>query len=418
VPHPRCRQDAESGLRDYDVQYKVGAGGTWTSWLTNTSQTQTLFVGEAGQSYFFQVKATDNVNNPSAWVEAGPVTVSAITKYYYHGGQRIAIRQGDVVYFIHSDHLGSTSLTTDITGTVVAETRYLPYGGERWITGTLVTDFTFTGQRAERGFGLMDYNARYYDPWLGRFVSPDSIIPSIGDPQALDRYAYTYNNPLKYNDPSGHCIWDACLVEATALAIAGIAVMVWYYEQTQTPEFQQAVQDITEQVGTAFNPPPVPASNPDAFPLGPPPDPYYVPGPTLDTPEWSGLPGVPLDQPDTGTRAIDLPLLDQPGIGDNVLSSDDSIIYRGGGTNPGSLTPRPQDEGELSFRNSLSNPWPLPEGQRPPLPAGKPYFGVDTSKLPPGSVVYDDVPPGHVFVKDVPVEVIKDAIIEKGKFPK
>jgi hypothetical protein len=33
--------------------------------------------------------------------------------------------------FIHSDHLGSTSLTTDMTGTLVAETRYLPYGEER-----------------------------------------------------------------------------------------------------------------------------------------------------------------------------------------------------------------------------------------------------------------------------------------------
>jgi hypothetical protein len=48
---------------------------------------------------------------------------------------------------------------TDITGTVVAETRYLPYGEERWITGTLVTDFTFTGQRAEAGFRLMECEA-------------------------------------------------------------------------------------------------------------------------------------------------------------------------------------------------------------------------------------------------------------------
>jgi hypothetical protein len=121
------------------------------------------------------VQAIDHVNNDSAWVEAGPVTVSAVTKYYYHGGERVAMRQGDVVYFIHADHLGSTSLTTDISGTLVAETRYLPYGEERWITGTLVTDFTFTGQRAERGFRLMecaaspkhnggDYNARYYAP--------------------------------------------------------------------------------------------------------------------------------------------------------------------------------------------------------------------------------------------------------------
>jgi RHS repeat-associated protein len=108
--------------------------------------------------------------------------------------------------FIHADHLGSTSLTTDITGTVVAETRYLPYGEERWITGTLVTDFTFTGQRAERGFGLLDYNARYYDPGLGRFISPDSIVPNPRNPQDLNRYSYVRSNPLRHTDPSGQVL--------------------------------------------------------------------------------------------------------------------------------------------------------------------------------------------------------------------
>jgi RHS repeat-associated protein len=63
----------------------------------------------------------------------------------------------------------------------------------------------FTGQRQEAGFGLYDYNARYYDPTLGRFVSADSIVPGAGKPQALNRYSYVFNNPLKYVDPSGHC---------------------------------------------------------------------------------------------------------------------------------------------------------------------------------------------------------------------
>jgi RHS repeat-associated protein len=135
------------------------------------------------------------------------VTVSAVTKYYMFGGQRVAMRQGDVVYFIHSNHLGSTSLTTDQSGAPVAETRYLPYGEERWTNEAQPTDFTFTGQRAERGFGLMDYNARYYDPWLGRFVSADSIVPNYTNPQALNRYSYVLNSPLKYADPTGHC-WD------------------------------------------------------------------------------------------------------------------------------------------------------------------------------------------------------------------
>jgi hypothetical protein len=35
-------------------------------------------------------------------------------------------------------------------------------------------------------------------------VSADSIVPGAGNPQALNRYAYVFNNPLKYVDPSGH----------------------------------------------------------------------------------------------------------------------------------------------------------------------------------------------------------------------
>jgi len=52
--------------------------------------------------------------------------------------------------------------------------------------------------------GLYFYNARFYDATLGRFTQADTIIPGAGNPLALDRYAYTLNNPLRYNDPSGH----------------------------------------------------------------------------------------------------------------------------------------------------------------------------------------------------------------------
>jgi len=53
------------------------------------------------------------------------------------------------------------------------------------------------------GFGLMFYNARMYDPALGRFTSADSVIP--GGAQGLDRYAYVNNSPVNFTDPSGHC---------------------------------------------------------------------------------------------------------------------------------------------------------------------------------------------------------------------
>ena len=42
------------------------------------------------------------------------------------------------------------------------------------------------GQRYDHAIGLYLYNARYYDPALGRFIQPDTIVPNPGDPQSLN----------------------------------------------------------------------------------------------------------------------------------------------------------------------------------------------------------------------------------------
>ena len=52
--------------------------------------------------------------------------------------------------------------------------------------------------------GLVDYNARFYSPALGRFIQPDTIIPSLTHNQAWNRYSYVLNSPIMYVDPSGH----------------------------------------------------------------------------------------------------------------------------------------------------------------------------------------------------------------------
>lgn len=92
-------------------------------------------------------------------------------------------------------------------------------------------------------------------------------------------------------------------------------------------------------------------------------------------------------------------------------------IYREGAPSPSNLRVRPGEDA-LSFRDSLSNPWPLAEGQRPVFRPGEPYFGVETAKLPPGSVVPDGVPPGHVSVMGVDPGVIKDAVIQQPPWPR
>jgi len=70
-----------------------------------------------------------------------------VTKYYYVAGMRVAMRAGGVVYYLHTDHLGSTSLVTNDSGGEVARQWYYPYGDTRYATGTLPTDCRFTGPR-------------------------------------------------------------------------------------------------------------------------------------------------------------------------------------------------------------------------------------------------------------------------------
>ncbi len=66
--------------------------------------------------------------NIGAWATSGSVNIISVTKYYSFGGQRIAMRQGNAVYYLHSDYLGSMSLTTiSSSGSRVAESRYYLY---------------------------------------------------------------------------------------------------------------------------------------------------------------------------------------------------------------------------------------------------------------------------------------------------
>ncbi len=112
------------------------------------------------------------------------------------------MRRGSVVSYLHGDHLGSTSLTTNSGGNKLSEQRYTPYGATR--SGSSPTDRQFTGQRNEIGLGLYDYGARMYDPLLARFLSPDQIVPGLKKPADWNPYTYCRNNPLRYVDPTGY----------------------------------------------------------------------------------------------------------------------------------------------------------------------------------------------------------------------
>jgi RHS repeat-associated protein len=118
------------------------------------------------------------------------------------------------LFYLYSDHLGSASLLVNGSNNPVAGSRtwYLPFGGYRpgSAPSQTITDRDFTGQRENMELGLLYYNARFYAPYINRFLSADSIVPDPANPQSFNRYSYVLNRPLSFTDPTGHRPSSGC----------------------------------------------------------------------------------------------------------------------------------------------------------------------------------------------------------------
>ncbi len=122
-------------------------------------------------------------------------TGSTSTRVSYYGvyaegnrsanGARIAMRVGNTRYWLFSDHLGSTTITADSSGTKLGELRYKAWGEQRYAWGTMNTNRRFTGQIRENTLGgaegLYFFNARWVDVSLGRFAQADLHHPRAGE---------------------------------------------------------------------------------------------------------------------------------------------------------------------------------------------------------------------------------------------
>ena len=172
---------------------------------------------------------------------------SNCSRYIWAGDTRIAIvpdnptgQPCNPACYFNDDHLSSTNLVTGPTGARVETITYRPYGDIHSDSpGTPVnTPYKYTGQERDASTGLLYYNARYYDPRLGRFISADSVVSSSDDPQSLNRYSYARNNPLLYTDPSGHIfgiddlIIVAIVIGATVGAVSSGIQSDWDLQAT------------------------------------------------------------------------------------------------------------------------------------------------------------------------------------------
>lgn len=118
----------------------------------------------------------------------------------------------DQVRYSHSDHLGSSVTEIDQRAQIISRESYYAFGGTASMAARsqIEADYKFirySGKEAD-ATGLYYYGARYYAPWLCRWISADPA----GDADGLNRYAFVGNNPLSYVDPSGGTRAEAAIM--------------------------------------------------------------------------------------------------------------------------------------------------------------------------------------------------------------
>ncbi len=116
---------------------------------------------------------------------------------------------GDKYYYMYNGH-GDVTALLDTTNQVDATYYYDAFGNIVETTGDVNNPIRYAGYQYDAETGHYYLNARYYDPKIARFLQEDTYRGSANDPLSLNLYAYCFNNPIRYFDPTGHIVteWD------------------------------------------------------------------------------------------------------------------------------------------------------------------------------------------------------------------
>jgi RHS repeat-associated protein len=185
-----------------------------------TAEDERIATYTVGSSWNWTVRGTDGRvlrEFTSSDGPAGPGTISwQWTKDdVWRNGFLLASRQPDgantTTYHYHLDHLGTPRRVTDQNDRIVGVHDYLAFGPElsSATAEPSATALKYTGHERDNwssgSSDALDYmHARYYSPWMGRFLSVDPVRSARPTaPQSWNRYAYAINNPFKYIDRNG-----------------------------------------------------------------------------------------------------------------------------------------------------------------------------------------------------------------------
>ncbi len=190
---------------DYNGQRETYAYGPDYSRVSK--EIKTISTGAVSETTTYLGKLYERIDRGGAVEE----------RFYISAGDRLVAQLNKTgttatVYYIHTDMLGSVETVTNAAKTPVNNLSFDAFGQARkdtWQDGAPSAAFSkttrgYTGHETDTVTGLVNMNARLYDPWLGRFLQADTLIPDVFQPQSINPYSYVMNNPFRYTDPSGH----------------------------------------------------------------------------------------------------------------------------------------------------------------------------------------------------------------------
>jgi RHS repeat-associated protein len=185
--------------------------------LTNDLVRETWSLRGPGNTVLRDVIAEVRGNVTSSNDYPSPASWTWSRDYVYRGSTILASvgpnGAGQQTRHLHTDHLGTVRAVTDGNGVGIDTRRYLPFGGEV-APSSSVERHKFTGHErddngSDRPWGDLDYmHARYYAPFVGRFLSLDPAAGKPALPQSWNRYVYVRNNPIGFTDPDGRADVD------------------------------------------------------------------------------------------------------------------------------------------------------------------------------------------------------------------
>ena len=164
--------------------------------------------------------------------------------YVSDNGSQVAIADQlgtstPIVNMVHNDHLGSTNIVSNLSGSIVQTLDYYPYGDVRVDTQVNSSDSAkkYIGQFYDEENSMSYLNARYLKNTRGQFLSQDPVFLEIGgplkgkelgvflaNPQSLNSYSYAENNLIIKKDPEGRCAGPLIVV---CLGVIGANLGIW-----------------------------------------------------------------------------------------------------------------------------------------------------------------------------------------------